>query len=98
VDGTSKLYLDEFVRVCHHRALLGAARLRLGEEGLEALGGDVRHRVAGEVAHDHGRPGILLAPPGYELIRQAAGLPAAGKNAGIQLEQGLVHCHLLSVG
>jgi hypothetical protein len=55
--------------------------LRVGEEGAEALGVEVRHRLAREIADDE-----LAAAAGDELVGELGGLAARAEEAGIDLQ------------
>src|SRR5207253_2409021 len=69
--------------------LLGGARLRLCEEGLEAFGGEVRHRLTADVARLHAPGRIGLAPLAHEALGKTARLAGVGEHARLDLQQGL---------
>ena len=67
----------------------GIALFRLGDEGGEALGVQMRHRlVRGHVAHHDLRSGMAFTEGGDELLGELAGLAVAVVDTGVDLQQG----------
>ena len=79
--------VDERVRIRGVRGLRERAVLGLGEEGLEALGGEVRDRVLREVAREHAAAMIRRLPLRDIAVGEPARLPAVGKDARLDLEK-----------
>ena len=57
-------------------------------EGGEAIGVQMGNGSGRQVAPNHGRPRMSLAPGGDEGVGQLAGLAAIGEQAGLELQEG----------
>jgi hypothetical protein len=84
--------VDQALRVIRHGALRGRALFRFREERLEALRGEVRHRIGGEVANDDAVIRRAVAPRGDELPREPARLAVVGEEAGLDLQKRFHRC------
>ena len=74
----------------------GIAQLRRGAAGGQGQGGEMRHRVGGQVAVGDVKP-VFVLPPGLDQLgAQLAGSGGVAEDAGIDMQK--FHVSLLKVG